>query len=434
MITYFKKRLNTIKVNTDSKILLAVSGGVDSMVLLDLFEKAHSNFSVAHSNFCLRGKESDKDQEFIKLISESRGIECFIQKFNTEEYAKENNISIQMAARELRYSWFQKICQQYNFDFIATAHHMNDSVETLLINLIRGTGFAGLHGIKEIENNIIRPIITLRKEDLIQYAKDNNVEYREDSSNKDEKYIRNKIRNQIIPIMKDINPSVISSVGKTISRIGEVENIYNEFIVDKKENLLIQHDDQYTINIDLLLKETSSKQLLYEFISSFGFYDVDAVFYALSSNSGREFFNNEFYMIKDRNELIISKHIVNNTIIINSETRLVKEPFNIEFGIHLYSNYSLNNNSKNTMFIDYMQLEFPLLLRPWKEGDSFVPLGMKGSKKLSDYFIDKKYSLIEKKKARVLISNNKVVCIIGDRLDDRFKLVETSEKVYIVTV
>ena len=171
MINYFKKRLNKITVNADNKILLAVSGGLDSMVLMDLLEKTHPNFSVAHCNFCLRGKESDKDQEFIKLISQSRGIKCFIQNFNTEEYAKDNNISIQMAARELRYSWFQKIYKQYDFDFIATAHHKNDSVETLLINLIRGTGVAGLHGIKEIENNIIRPILTLSKDDLIQYAK-----------------------------------------------------------------------------------------------------------------------------------------------------------------------------------------------------------------------------------------------------------------------
>ena len=428
----FINRLKKIKVHIDHKILLAVSGGVDSMVLMDFFEKANFNFAIIHCNFCLRGEESDADQDFIKMIANSRNIEFFTKKFDTKAYAKKNKISIQMSARDLRYAWFQKICQNYNFDFIATAHHMNDSVETVLINLIRGTGIAGLSGIKEIEHNIIRPMLHLKKEDLIHYAKEHNIKYREDSSNKDNKYIRNKIRNQILPLMKEINPSIISSIGHTISKIGAVGNMYDSYILDKKAKLIIKYDDQYKINIDLLLKETSAKQLLYEFISSFGFYDLDAVFSSLSSNSGREFFNNKFYMIKDRNELIISKHIINNTILINSNTRIIKKPFNIEFSVHLSSDCSINNKPPSTMFIDYKKLEFPLLIRPWKDGDRFIPLGMKGSKKISDYFIDNKYSLIEKKKARVLISNNKVVCIIGDRLDDRFKLVETSEKVYIV--
>jgi len=433
MKDYFLKQLKKIQVDKKSKILLALSGGVDSMVLMDLLHNTHYDFSVAHCNFCLRDKESDEDQKFIELISRSNNIECFVKKFNTKEYAKKNKISTQMAARDLRYSWFYQLSKEYNFDFIATAHHINDSVETFLINLIRGTGISGLHGIKDVDNNIIRPLLTCSKENILQYAQQNNLKYREDSSNKEDKYLRNKIRNKIIPIMKEINPSIISSIGKTICRIGEVESIYNQFVVEKKRKLISQYDDQYKINIKLLLKEVSPKQLLYECIRDFGFYDINAVFNALSSDSGKEFFNNEFYMIKDRNELMISKNITNNVTLINVDTETIQEPFNIRFRVNLSSQINIINASKNSMFIDYEKLKFPLLMRPWRAGDSFTPLGMQGSKKLSDYFIDNKYSLIQKKKARVLISDNTIVCLIGDRLDDRFKLVETSEKVYIVT-
>ena len=267
----------------------------------------------------------------------------------------------------------------------------------------------------------------------MKYAQENDIKYRSDSSNADNKYIRNKIRNKIIPLMKEINPGLISSIGKTISQIGAVENIYNQFIVEKKRELISQYNDQHKINIESLLKELEPKQLLYEFIADFGFHDIDAVFNTLSSNSGKEFFNNEFYMIKDRNELIISKHISNHSVIITEDTQSIQDPFDIKFSVTLYSKFNILNQSRNAMCLDYSKSEFPLLIRQWREGDSFMPLGMSGSKKLSDYFIDKKYSLIQKKQARVLISDNTIVCIIGDRLDDRFKLVETSEKVYIVT-
>jgi len=336
-----------------------------------------------------------------------------------------------MAARELRYTWLKSIKKKYNFKFIATAHHKNDSVETLLINLIRGTGVSGLHGIQELDK-IIRPLLKLEKYDLIKYAKQHNIDYREDSSNSDDKYVRNKIRNKIIPLMQEINPNVIDSISKTILKVRDVETIYKQFLINKKNKLLIQSNGEYRINIELLLKEPASKQLLYEIISDFHFHDVDAVFKSLSSDSGKEFSNSNFYMIKDRNELIISKHILNNRVIINENTKSVKIPFKIKLSINDYSNFDIKKEVKNRMYIDYSKLHFPLLIRPWIEGDRFIPLGMKGYKKLSDYFIDKKYSLIKKKKTRLLISNNRIVCILGERLDDRFKLVENSKKVYIV--
>ena len=337
-----------------------------------------------------------------------------------------------MGARELRYRWFKSISKKYNFKFIATAHQLNDSVETLLINLIRGTGISGLHGIKELDNTIIRPLLNFDKKEIIKYAKENNLAYREDRSNNDDKYIRNKIRNKIIPIMKEINPDVIKSINNTILKIRDVENIYRKALSDKKEKLLITEKDEYRIDITSLLQEPSAKQVLYEIISDFYFYDVDAVFKSLTSDSGKEFFNRNFYMIKDRNELIISKHIYNNSIIINERTTNIKGLHNIKFSTTSCLKVNLKHTSNKSMYIDYSKLKFPLLIRPWKNGDSFIPLGMRGFKKVSDYFIDNKFSLIQKKKTLLLISNNKIVCIIGERLDDRFKLVENSKKVYIV--
>ena len=428
------KQLKKLRVSKEANILLALSGGVDSMVLMHLLYTLGFQFSVAHCNFCLRGSESDSDAAYIKKVVGEKKIQLFSKRFNTLQYAESKTISIQMAARELRYDWFRLLQDKYKFRFIATAHHYDDSVETLLVNLIRGTGIAGLHGIQPIDTDIIRPLLPFYKSDLIQYAQENKIKYCEDSSNSDDKYVRNKIRNKIIPIMQEINPSVIDAIGKTISRINIVESIYKQVVSQRKLELLEKSGDEYRIGIRALLKEIYPKQLLYEMISDFGFYDVDSVFKSLESESGKEFFNADYYMVKDRMELIISKHIVKDHVVINDDTKSIVHPFNIDFQISAYKNLNIKNASNKIMYIDYSRLEFPLLIRSWKEGDRFVPLGMKGFKKVSDYFIDNKFSLIKKKQTRFLISNHDIVCIIGERLDDRFKLVENSKKVYIVNL
>ncbi len=428
----FKKNLKECGVKKTSNILLALSGGVDSMVLLDLFIKTGVSFSIAHCNFCLRGKESDEDEAFIRSFSNQNKISLYLKSFDTLSYAKENKISIQMAARSLRYKWFYTIKKKYGFCYIATAHHYTDSVETVLINLIRGTGISGLHGINNLKK-MIRPLLPFSKQDIIHYATRNNIDYREDSSNNDDKYIRNKVRNKIIPIMQEINPNVIKSIGSTIVRLRDIECIYNQFILEKKARIISKKQNEYKINIDMLLKEPSSKQILYEIISDFGFFDIDSVFNSLSSKSGKEFFNSDFYMIKDRRDLIISDYIHNNREVVSDEVRILKQ-HKLHFEVTKMNDYSyfINQANSKLMHIDYDKLQFPLIIRPWQKGDAFIPLGMKGLKKLSDYFIDNKFSLIKKKKARLLISNNQIVCIIGERLDERFKLVQESKKIYIV--
>ena len=428
----FLQQLTKLEISKKTNMLLAVSGGVDSMVLLNLLYKNHYQFSVVHCNFCLRGEESDMDEDCVKILCETKKIQFFSKKFQTLQYSKNNHISTQMSARKLRYDWFRMLKNKHNFNFIVTAHHYDDSVETALINLIRGTGVSGLHGIPEMEEDIVRPLLNFHKQDIYLYAKKNNIQYREDSSNSEDKYVRNKIRNKIMPILQEINPNVIKSIGKTISRIKDVEVVYKNTIAKKKKQLLIKKNNEYKINIEALLKEVSPKQLLYEIISDFGFYDIEGVFKSFFSESGKEFVNSDFYMIKDRDNLIIVKHIVNNSIVIDNDISEIGEPFNIAFMTASYDEVSIHHAADKEMYIDYEKLEFPLLIRPWRPGDIFMPLGMKGFKKISDYFIDEKFSLIDKKKAKLLISNNKIVCVLGKRLDERFKLVENSKKVYIV--
>ena len=432
MKTLFEKKLKECGVKKTSNILLALSGGVDSMVLLNLFMKTGVSFSIAHCNFCLRGKESDEDEAFVRLFSNQNNIPLYVKSFDTLSYAKENKISIQMAARSLRYKWFYTIKKKYSFCYIATAHHYTDSVETVLINLIRGTGISGLHGINNLPN-LIRPLLSFSKNDILNYAKKNAIVYREDSSNQDDKYIRNKVRNRIIPIMQEINPNVLNSIGSTIMRLRDVERIYNQFIFDKKSIIISKIQNEYRINIEILLQEPSSKQILYEIISDFGFFDIDSVFNSLSSKSGKEFFNSDFYMVKDRRYLIISDYINNNREVVSDEVRILKQ-HKLQFEVTQMNDYSyfIKQANLKLMHIDYDKLQFPLMIRPWQKGDSFIPLGMSGVKKVSDYFIDNKFSLIKKKKARLLISNNQIVCIIGERLDERFKLVQESKKIYIV--
>ena len=231
-------QLTNLGVSKDHQILLAVSGGVDSMVLIDLLFKNEFKFLIAHCNFALRGEESDLDQKFVELTSKSMGVKYFTKIFQTKEYSFKKQISIQMAARQLRYDWFNKIKNEYNCDFIVTAHHTDDSVETVLMNLIKGTGFQGLHGIKPKQTHLIRPMLNFTKKSILAYAKKNSIAYREDSSNIDNKYIRNKIRNKIIPIMREINPNVVKSIGETISRVNDVENIYKNYISSQKKILI----------------------------------------------------------------------------------------------------------------------------------------------------------------------------------------------------
>tara|TARA_B100000575_G_scaffold294495_1_gene310818 strand:- start:1617 stop:2933 length:1317 start_codon:yes stop_codon:yes gene_type:complete len=432
LIDEFRHRISELNISKDSKILLALSGGVDSVVLFNLLIKTKIKFSVAHCNFCLRGSSSDLDEEFAKNLCDIRNIKFYSKKFNTENYAKIKKISIQMSARDLRYSWFDELRIKYNYDYVMTAHHKNDSIETFLIKLVRGSGIFGLTGISNSQY-IVRPLIYFEKEQLLNYAKKNKIKFREDLSNNDSKYVRNKIRNEIIPILKEINPSVVQSIGNTIERARKTSFIYSDYLKQKKSELIRKSDDVHIIEIDDLIKLKHYELILFEIISDFGFNDLKSVSRSLRSPSGREFFNENYYMVKDRSQLIISKKINKFLLYVSLETRSLFEK-KIKFKIidSKKMDSLIFNKNKKYLLLDFEKLEFPLTLRSWKKGDIFIPSGMKGKKKVSDYFIDNKFSLIEKKKAKLLVSGKNIIGIVGHRADDRYKLVQLTKKAYIV--
>ena len=429
----FLEDLSNIVDYKKSSFLLAVSGGVDSMVLLNLFLVSNIKFSVAHCNFSLRGEDSDKDEKFVKSICNMLDINVFVKKFNTKKTAFDEKISIQMAARELRYEWFNDLVNKNKIDNIVTAHHFNDNIETVLFNIARGTGISGLKGIEEKQNRLIRPLLNFTKNQILDYANKNKIEFREDLSNEDEKYKRNKIRKSIIPEFQNINPGFIESMYNTIENFKSAENIYLKFIENEKKRCTTYVDEVLKIDIGLLTKSIEPKTVLYEIIKEFGFIDIDSIFNVIDAESGKSFYSKKYFLVKNRNKLCISKLIKDRIIEISKEKNYIKDP--IKMSLKLVGNFKLTEfKNKKVAVLNYDKLEFPLTLRNWKEGDWFIPSGMKGKKKLSDYFIDNKFSLIEKKRCFVLCSNNDIVWIVGHRIDERYKFVDSLEKAYICQI
>ena len=431
MKSKFLKELSSIVDYNTSNFLLAVSGGVDSMVLAYLFKVHNINFSIAHCNFCLRGLESDNDEELVRQFSKNKSVKFFNKKFETDSFAKANKISIQMAARQLRYDWFKQLMKKEKIDFLVTAHHYDDIVETFFINISRGTSISGLTGIKEIENNIIRPLLNFHKDDIIDFSKKNKINYREDSSNVDEKYVRNKIRHSIIPEFEGINSNFTKSFKSTLIYLKSVRNIYQAFVTKEIKKYVDYKDGLVRVDIEKLKKSIEPKSILYEIIKKYNFSDIDSVFDSINADSGREFFSNTHYLVKDRKYYLITKKINSVSIKIHESTNLIEEPILMSLGLIKYVNQ--NKNKKNAL-LDYNKLSFPLTLRSYKKGDWFIPSGMRGKKKLSDYFIDNKFSMIDKKKCLVLCSKEDVIWVVGHRVDDRYKFSDNDDNVYFCEI
>ena len=429
----FLNELSGLDVNKNSSFLLAVSGGVDSMVLFHLFKNNSLNFSVAHCNFLLRGSDSDNDELFVKSVCEKSRTKFFVKKFDTKKTASENKISIQMAARELRYEWFYDLSDNNKFDYIVSAHHFNDSIETVLFNMARGTGISGLKGIEKKNHKLIRPLLNFTKNEIVEFAKKNKIEFREDVSNENEKYKRNKIRKSIIPEFQIVNPGFIESMQATIKNFQSTENIYLHFIENEKKRCVTYSRGVLKIDISLLKNSIEPKTVLFEIIKEYGFVDVDSIFKVIDADSGKTFYSKNHFLIKNRNDICISKLIKNRNIEISKTNNYIEDP--IKLSLELFDNFMLaEDKNKSVAVLNYDKLQFPLTLRNWKEGDWFIPSGMKGKKKLSDYFVDNKFSLIEKKRCFVLCSNNDIVWIVGHRIDERYKFVDGEEKAYICRI
>ena len=412
----------------DKKLLLAVSGGIDSMVLVDLFHKLKYDIAVAHCNFQLRGQESDDDEEFVKSQVEKLNIPLFIQKFDTKKFAEQKKLSIQVVARNLRYDWFYTLLVNQNFDFIITAHHLDDSIETFLINFTRGTGLEGLTGIPIQNDKIIRPLLAFSRDEIVAYAKQNDIKWREDSSNSTDKYWRNKLRHDVIPVLKELNPSLLPSFQNTIDSLQQSHSLVKDASKNMYQKVVTEEEHHTEIDLTKLLKLPNYKAYLFQWLQAFGFTDWKAVYDLIEANSGKQVFSETHILLKNRNTLLLSPKQTreNNEVFwVEKNQNEVKVPLKLRF-----CNVSdISTQGTNTIFVDEDKLSFPLTIRRWEEGDVFYPFGMKGKKKLSKYFKDEKLSLIEKSKVWLLCSDNQIIWVIGKRQDERFKITKQTTKI-----
>ena len=410
------------------KLLLAVSGGLDSMVLVHLFQQLNYEIVVLHCNFQLRGLESFEDQQFIQEYTSQHNILLSFTQFDTEAFAKDYKLSTQLAARELRYSWFYEQLETQEGDYILTAHHADDNLETFLINLSRGTGLDGLTGIPAQNDIVIRPLLPFTRQEIEEYANQNKLVWREDSSNTSDKYLRNKIRHHLIPVLKELNPNFMNSFEKTQTYLQESQELVADAAIMVYQQVAKEKDGDIYFDINQLLKLPNYTSYLYQWLTEFGFTAWDDIYELVTSQSGKQVLAPYFRLIKDRECLILSplqSQENQQEFEIESLESKVKFPLNLDF-----SNVSeIGVASDSTIFVDEDKLVFPLTLRHWNEGDVFQPFGMEGkSKKVSKLFKDEKLSLIDKEKVWLLCSNNQVVWVVGIRQDERFKIDPNSKK------
>jgi len=437
MLNDFLKYINENRLIAKSeRVLLAVSGGIDSMVMAHLFLKAGIETGIAHCNFCLRGKESDKDEDLVKKFASENNIVFYSKRFNTKLYARQNGISVQMAARELRYIWFEEIRNKNGFGSIAVAHNLNDNIETLLINLIRGTGITGLTGMKQVSNRIIRPLLFATRQSIADYCKTHQIIFREDRSNSETKYTRNKIRHNVIPILKEINPSIESTLIETAERLSGINEIVTDYINDLRGRISKHVDDITTFNINLLQNSLKNSSIVYELFKLFGITrsSLNDLYKVIKGRTGAQLFTSTHRLLKNRKEIIISGLTTDdNEVIVVNNLRDLKKYHSILWvkSVSISKDYKISRDNE-TASIDLQKITFPLIIRRWHTGDYFYPLGMTRKKKLSDYFIDRKYSRIDKENTRILESGGKIIWIIGERIDNRFRITGSTKKVLII--
>lgn len=449
LIMPIKKHINQeFSFLREAKLLIAISGGIDSVVLAHLCKSLDYEFALAHCNFNLRGEESDTDEDFVIELAEQLDVEVFVQSFDTEAYAKEQKLSIQMAARELRYNWFNELANHLQFDYVLTAHHADDNLETFLINFLRGTGINGLTGIPKYKDKYVRPLLDVSREAIEAYAKENNISWREDSSNSSRKYLRNKLRHEVVPILKEINPELLKSFQNTLSYLNDTADIVEESLNAVAKRAIVDIDENgITYKVSEFKKVNNSKAYLFEMFKDFGFTEWNDVVNLIGAESGKYVTSNTHKLTKHREFLILTEkgHTERSrsaseksqtvTLSVDAEAtrssvEVEKEIVNTQIGKLIFSDVDTkSDNQKHTIYIDKDKLQYPLEFRQWKTGDIFYPLGMKGKKKLSKYLKDEKLTPFEKENVYLLTSENKVVWVIGMRADDRFKVTSQTNQI-----
>ena len=434
MINEFNKFISDNSLaNPGDKILLAVSGGIDSMVMAYLFHQQGYTIGVAHCNFTLRAVDSDKDEEIVRQFAEKHNIPFYTRRFETKAFAKKNRISVQMAARELRYKWFEEIRTENMYDYIAIAHNLNDNIETLLINLIRGTGLAGMAGMKPSVNRIIRPLLFATRRDILSFRDQNNIDFREDSSI--EGFIslsRGITICLILFLIYLVSAFELSSLNETAERFSGLNEIVTGHISRLREKISEENDQLIVYNINQLKKHLHNKAVVFELFKPYGLTSaiLTDLLKIIEGKTGGQVITDTHRIIKDRNEIIVSAGVIRDekTYAINGI-----DDFSLFPGISSAKKIRINDSYEipdepSVACVDFQKVDFPMIIRKWKAGDHFYPLGMNRKKKLSDYFIDEKYSKFDKENIFILESGGKIVWIIGDRIDDRFKITDSTKK------
>jgi tRNA(Ile)-lysidine synthase len=427
-------RKNNLLTEKD-KILLGVSGGIDSMVMLHLFHKSGFEVSVAHCNFTLRNEESDGDEKLVNHVCELNGIKLYKNRFETEHFAISNKLSIQVAARNLRYDWFNRICNEFGYTKLAIAHNRDDVAETVLINLTRGTGLKGLTGIKAKNDNTIRPLLFAGRDEITRYAIQENIQYREDSSNSSVKYARNRIRHNVIPELENLNPSAKESIVTTARHVQEAWELVASYINTMKSKLVKIDNGKQFFSIQDLKEEPHAKFFLIEELMVFGFTPdaIEHIYDSLKGQPGKVFYSPTHQLLRDRDFLILAERKELDSLILDIEagSELIDYPIKLRFKVIDNDESIKVVHDSNLATLDFEKLSFPMRLRPWLPGDKFMPFGMDNFKKVSDFLVDQKVSLFEKNNVYVLESGGDIVWVVGKRIDNRFKISDKTSKIWI---
>ncbi|MBQ6307869.1 MAG: tRNA lysidine(34) synthetase TilS [Bacteroidales bacterium] len=445
MLEEFQAYINRYNlIAKGEKLILALSGGIDSMVLADLLLKAKVEFVAAHCNFHLRGEESDGDDWFVRKFAEKRGIQCFVKHFETEKYAANHGISIEMAARDLRYAWFEQLRQQLGYGKIAVAHHADDQAETFFINLLRGAGLNGLKGMKPQNGVIIRPLLWASREQIRKYAVENHIVWREDHTNVESVYLRNRIRNQLLPVFDELQPKARQGLYKSLEHLSAENELYKLLLKEKLAQIVERDEDVQKLPYYKLVKTevpepvegpTSSFQLLFEWLRQYGFNTDQChfIYDAIRTGIGNQYFSPTHCVVIGRDELQLSeiKEKTDDEIQIEIGEEETFSPVHLQFSKLERTADFIINKSSDVAQLDFDKLKFPLTLRHWHHGDRFHPLGMKGSKLLSDFFVDQKFTEYQKQNVWLLVSaDGEILWVVGYRIDDRFKIVNDTNTVF----
>ena len=430
---------NKALFNPTDTVLLAVSGGMDSVTMCELFYMAGYRFAIAHCNFRLRAEASDGDEVFVKQLAERYGVPIHSVAFDTTKYAEENKLSIEEAARNLRYDFFDKLIVQYEYSCVATAHHRDDAIETFMLNLMRGTGIVGLHGILQKNGRIIRPLLCFSRDEISDFIEANNLQYRTDATNATLDYKRNKVRHLLVPLFRELAPAFDKTMQNNMKHIADVEMIYRQDVNTKRNKFVQPHQKGYKISMKDLETLNPLRTYLYEFLSPFGFGEtvVQDIIKVRNTTSGKRFLAKDYYLIKDRDYLfeypyeddsedakyIIQENDICIDVPISLEIHSMENSVSVQYDFNRYNAY-----------FDKDKLTFPLCLRKWKNGDKFQPFGMKGKRKISDLFTDQKLSLHDKKNVWLLCNaDDEILWVMGLRTDERFKITSQTRNILNIT-